>query len=339
MLTYRFQKRRFKITEGTPSFPSDVRVEMLLGPPTPFGAGVGGGRTATRATPAEAEWNPNTDRSTITAASASAPVNVTLRFPESNLMVSVKGPLLMVEATCKSAEDLAALVESVYHVFPAILNVTFADPPIVHHVLGTIGQAHFRWQLTETRMTFRPTTTEDQEKSITESLECMLSLFGGGKHRRLVAALHYFHVASRLEAAGDSPWEFMGEVILNLAKTLQALFGDRGEDVKAGLRALGYSAVEGAPFLTVMELRDTLDSGHIMLSVMQEEQARDLYVFIYGLEARFRALLNRVLDGTRKGTFHVAEHTDLALDARKLKLFQWIREANAANEPGPAPTA
>jgi hypothetical protein len=92
-------------------------------------------------------------------------------------------------------------------------------------------------------------------------------------------------------AVGDSPWEFMGEVILNLTKTLEALFGEQGEDVKRGLRSLGYSEVEIAPFLTVMELRDALDSGHVMLSVMDEAQAHELYVFVHGRESRFRVLL------------------------------------------------
>lgn len=156
-----------------------------------------------------------------------------------------------------------------------------------------------------------------------------------------MAALHYFHVACRLLAVGDSPWEFMGEVILNLTKTLQALFGQHGEDVKRGLRLLGYSDAEVAPFLTVMELRDALDSGHVMLSVMDEAQAHELYVFLYGREPRFRTLLTRAIEGTRKGTFRVQEHTDLTLDARERKLFEWIRRANAAKAPpqGPAETA
>ncbi len=103
----------------------------------------------------------------------------------------------------------------------------------------------------------------------------------------------------------------MGESILNLAKTLQALFGQLGEDVKRGLRSLGYSDAELEPFLTVMELRDALDSGHVMLSVMNEEQAHELYVFLYAREAPFRELLNRAVEGTRKGTFTVQEHSDL----------------------------
>lgn len=83
-----------------------------------------------------------------------------------------------------------------------------------------------------------------------------------------------------------------------------------------------------------MKLRDALDSGHVMLSVMDEAQAHELYVFLYGREPRFRILLNRAIEGTRKGTFQVQEHTDLTLDARERRLFEWIRSANAAEAQG-----
>ncbi len=57
MLTYRIQKRHFKITEGTATFPNEVRVEMALAPSTPFGGTVGGGLTVTRNVKAHSMWN------------------------------------------------------------------------------------------------------------------------------------------------------------------------------------------------------------------------------------------------------------------------------------------
>ena len=326
MLSYRLQKRHFKVVEGQATFPNTVRVEMRLAPPTPFGGSVGGGRTATRAVPASMFFNANNGRTNITSASAFEPVDVTIQ--SENMTLKVKGDLLSLDAACDTLNNLAGLVESVYHLFPVIANVEFGDPPTVLHVSGSIGTARFRWELAELYGEAATTTTEEQEQRLARAWEWM-SLFGEGRNRRLVAALHYFHVACRLLATGDSPWEFMGEVILNFAKTLQALFGERGEHVRAGLQVFGYSAEETEHFITVMGLRDEIDSGHIMLSLMDEEQARSLYLFIQGRELRFKKLLRRVLVAVAQGDYRINGEPDLTLDADKRRLFEFIRAANA----------
>jgi len=334
MLTYRLQKRHFK-TERPPTFPNDVRVVLFLGPPTPFGEGVGGGRTATRAVKATSLWNANTDRVTITSETAFDRVNIHLPYPDHAMLVDVQGASATIHAKCETVEDLAGLVDYVYHVFPATLNVNFYDAPVVHHVGGTIGDVEYTWTIVRTASNIKLTTTADQEQYITDAWHSMTTLFAGGQHRRLVAALHYFHVACRLFDVGPSPWEFMGEVILNLAKVLQALFGQNREDVRAGLRSLGYSDEATDEFIIVMELRDTLDSGHVLLSVMDETQASNLYTFLYGRELRFRELLSRALERTKQGTFKVDERPDLTLDARVRKLFARIAKTNQAAPPRP----
>jgi hypothetical protein len=43
--------------------------------------------------------------------------------------------------------------------------------------------------------------------------------------RKLVAALEYFYAACRLNSLGETPEEFLAEVILNFARILDALFG------------------------------------------------------------------------------------------------------------------
>jgi len=326
MLSYRLQKRHFVLIGGQATFPNTVRIEMRLAPATPFGGSVGGGRTTTRAVDARMFFNANNGRTTITSASAFDAVDLTIHHDD--MTFTVKGDLLSLLVTnCDSLEDVARLVESVYHLFPALANVEFGDPPAVLQVSGLIGAVQFRWELLELQGEAAPTTTEQQEERLTRAWDWML-LFGGGKNRRLAAALHYFHVASRLLAAGDSPWEFMGEVVLNFAKTLQALFGDRADHVRTGLLALSYSSDEIEHFVTVMSLRDEIDSGHIMLSLMDEEQARSLYVFIQGRELRFKVLLKRVLEAAVEGTYRSSEEPDLTLDTDKQRLFGFIRAAN-----------
>ena len=326
MLSYRLQKRHFVLVGGRATFPNTVRIEMRLAPATPFGGSVGGGRTTTRAVGARMFFNANNGRTTITSASAFDAVDLTIHHDD--MTFTVKGDLLSLLVTnCASLEDVAQLVESVYHLFPALANVEFGDPPTVLHVSGLIGTVQFRWELFELQGEAAPTTKEQQEERLARAWDWML-LFGGGRNRRLAVALHYFHVASRLLAAGDSPWEFMGEVVLNFTKTLQALFGHLGDDVRIGLRAVGYLPDEIEHFITVMGLRDQIDSGHIMLSLMDEEQARSLYAFVQGRELRFKALLERVLAAAVQGTYQSNEEPDVTLDADKQRLFGFIRSAN-----------
>lgn len=332
MFTYRLQQRHFKWKgDCKPTFPNDVRVVLFFAPSTPFGDGVGGGRTVTRAAPASSLWNANSDRVTAESQTAFERVNVTWSHPEHELLVRVEGASATIHAKCDTFVELARLVEFLYHLFPIVLNVNFIDAPIVHTVAGTVGDVEYEWIHARTHSNIKPTTTSDQERYVSDACDFLLTLVADTDQRRLAGALHYFHVACRLFDVGPSPWEFTGEIILNLTKTLQALFGQSRDNVRAGLRSLGYTDQEVEDFVIVMELRDVVDSSHVMLSVMDEAgQASDLYTFIYGRELRFRELLSRALQRSKQGNFKVKEHPDLKLDARVRKLFERIRKANAS---------
>lgn len=332
MLTYRLQQRLFRIVEGElPSFPASVHIEMRLGPPAPFGTGVGG-RTTMKAAPATATIDANTGHATIAPEKPFDPVDVEVEYD--NMVVQVKGDILTVDATCSDLQELRGLVETFYHLLPAILNVEFADPPHVVHVSGVIGKSSFRWELGENYAEFYPTTTENQERRIIDAIGRMTGLISDGKNRRLAAAYHYFHVACRLRAAGDSPWEFMGEALVNLTKTLQALFGESREHVRAGLAALGYPTQEiERSFVLVMVLRREFDSGHVMLSILTDLQANSLNRYVRRREQRFRSLLQRVTSAVTAGTLQLDQRVDLALDAEEEALLRRVEEANRFEEP------
>ncbi len=330
MLTYRLQRRRFRILQGgVPSFPAPVHIEMHLGPPPPFGMGVGG-RTTTRAAPATASIDANTGHATIASATPFDPVDVTVEYQ--NMAVQMKGDILTVDVTCTDLQELQGLVETFYHLLPAILNVDFGDPPHVLRGSGTIGQSSFIWELVENYAEFYPTTTEKQQHRIIDALERMTGLISEGKNRRLAAAYHYFHVACRLRAAGDSPWEFMGEALVNLTKTLQALFGESRDDVRVGLGSLGYSKEEiERSFILVMVLRQ-FDAAHVMLSIMTDVQAVSLNRYVQGREQRFRTLLQRVTAAVAAGTCQLEQREALTLDAKEEALLSDVEAANRLEE-------
>jgi hypothetical protein len=285
-----------------------------------------------KAAPATATIDANTGHATIASETPFDPVDVTVEYE--NMAVQLKGDILTIDATCSGLHELGGIVETFYHLLPALLNVEFADPPHVLSVSGTIGKAHFTWELAEKYAEFYPTTTETQERRIVDAIERMTGQISDGKNRRLAAAYHYFHVACRLRAAGDSPWEFMGEALVNLTKTLQALFGESRDHVRAGLSSLGYSKEDiELTFVLVMVLRREFDSGHVMLSIMTDLQAESLNRYVRHREQKFRSLLQRVTSAVASGAFQLEQTTDLKLDAEEEKLLKRVEEANRFEEP------
>src|SRR5260221_635501 len=112
-----------------------------------------------------------------------------------------------------------------------------------------------------------------------------LPLVGDLANRRLLAALHYFHVAVRLNRAGSTSGEFMAEVMLNLAKTMEVLFPPSGDGknrdaARRGLRDLGYEDSEiESDFLPAMALRNEVDVAHVDLSLFTSSPLQHVHAY------------------------------------------------------------
>ena len=118
------------------------------------------------------------------------------------------------------------------------------DPPYVERVEGTIGSTSFAWVLAEWRAQHRTTTQEQQQQRFAHAWDRM-SAISEPRRRRLVAGLHCFHVACRLAREGCTAGEFIAEVVLNLAKSLEVLFPPPGDGrtrdtARAGLASLAF---------------------------------------------------------------------------------------------------
>jgi hypothetical protein len=146
-------------------------------------------------------------------------------------------------------------------------------------------------------------TEESLKTAISEALVAIPILLSAD-NRRLLAALHYLHMAQRLGAAGASEWEFMTDVILNYSKVLEALFTSRRDTLRKQLRMLGYSKeqIEGL-YIPVFLLRSQLDVAHVRLRQFDPESLDGIYRFLPALGVAMRELMKRVLKSTMKGTF------------------------------------
>jgi hypothetical protein len=309
MFTYQVRPRVFHIDSGPPfEFPSEGEVRFHFAPLQPFGVEAGGGRTAVKAVAASVLFNANTGAHAIESKVPLQPLDVTLEEP--SRIVKMAGNVLSVSQLFASNSELTQIVEGIYFGLPLLLSVEFADPTIIERVEGTIGGVSFRWQLQAWDAQFKITTQEHQEVAVSSSWEKM-GLLSAPENRRLLAALHYFHVAVRLSRQGTIAGEFLAEMILNLSKVLEVLFPPSGDGLtrnaaRRGLSSLGFSETEiEADYMPAMALRNEIDVGHVDLGIFKLEQLALIHGYVSHAEEAYRTLLRRVIAAVETGEFSV----------------------------------
>jgi len=283
---------------------------MELGPPEAFGTGSDYSRLAIHKSKLEILFNANTGKSNASSTPSLQPVDVTIESP--GTVFAIQGDTLKYEFYCENNLNLERTIIGIQNIFPALLNLSFADPPVVLNTKVYVGDSTFTWEHERLGFNFTLHTQELVEQSIADSIE-RLSLFHGFKNRSLAAAIHYFYIASRLTVSGHSQWEFMAEAILNFNKVLVILFGDSRDEIRNGLRSFGYEDKEiEAEFIPLKLLRDFLDVGHPRTVLLEKEQLKILYVYLFNVELTYKKLFERIFDKIKK--------EGITFDAGKLKM-------------------
>lgn len=315
MFTYQIRRRVLRLSrDAKPEFPCHCIAAFHFGPTQPFGEAAGGGRTTVQSKPATATFNANSGRHTIVSKEPLSPLEVKIQEPDRT--VEMHGSTLQIAQQVSSVANLLELLESIYFAFPILLNLGYGDPPYVERVDGSVGGIPFRWELAEWKMEFE-ITTQDRQEEIVAAAWTRIGLLSGLHSRRLISALHYFHVAVRLERCGETAGEFMAEAVLNLAKLLEVLFPGRGdgktrEAIRDGLGTLGYSAEEiDRDFMPAVALRNHVDVGHVLLSLLTLQQVTTIHAYAERAERSFREMLKRLLDRIDAGEFKMPPDGDL----------------------------
>jgi hypothetical protein len=331
MFAYQVRPRCFKHKPGEDfQFPADSEIRFYLRPLQPFGCEAGNGRTAVRSEAASVFFNANTGEHFAESTRPLKPLDVRVNEGEVRT-IHLDGNILSVKQRFETFRELEDVLISIYFGFPTLLNVTFADPPFVERVDGTIGSSGFRWELDDWQFEISLTTQDEQELSACDAWERMGRVTEA--HRgRLVAALHYFHVACRLNRQGSTPGEFMAEVVLNLAKVLEVLFpaaedGKSRDAARIGLTTLGFTheEVEGS-FIPAMALRNEVGVGHTQLGLFKMEQLRVLHAYTARAESEFRRMFDRLFKAIEAGKYDVARYTLGPATQTAIAIIERMRE-------------
>jgi len=325
MLTYQLQNRIYQIKNEKPfSFPNNVEIEIFLEPTEQFGVGIKPSKTAVKNHKAEVFYNANTGKSYILSDPLLEPIEAILEW--NNLRLELKGNKLYANTDCEAFSDLDELLIALHYITPILLNVEFMEPPIVKYTSGRVGETIFNWELKGIKVKFDITTKEKQEQRAFDSFE-RLEFFSKLSNRRLAAALYHFYVARRLVKAGNSPYEFMSEVVLNLYKILEILFGPKRDNVRTKLLELGYSKGEvEVKFIPIMILRNEFDVGHVSVKLFKQEQLNALYTYLEDSENDFKELLKKLLYEVKDGSCNLSQDSDLTLGKDKLKIMNDLIE-------------
>ncbi len=321
MLTYQIRPRIFRHEPGKElAFPAQCELCFHFQPTQPFGTESSGGRTAVRAVAASILFNANNGQHWIESKEPLSALDVTLNEPTRT--VRLVGQTLTISERFESLFAMDAVIKGVFFVLPTLLNVLFADPPYIERVDGKVGLNSFRWELDEWHAEFRTTTQQQQEERFAKAWE-RIGMVCDPNRSRLTPGLHYFHVACRLARAGSTAGEFIAEVVLNLAKSLEVLFPPTGDGrtrdaARAGLQRLGLSKSQiECNFIPAMALRNEIDVGHVELGLFTMDQLKTLHAFTERAEGAFREMFEAcsAVLSLEKERLHL---TNLALQGMKL---------------------
>lgn len=302
MLTYQFQDRVVVLDgDAEAVFPNTIRVEVQLGPPQVFGAAAGLSLLWVHGSANTVTYHGHTGRVDFEADPPLEPLSVSA--DSGNERIRLAGDRLRYERHCVDYDDLVSSLHALQFAIPALLNLTFPEPPVVLGIGGYIGDAGFQWIHERSTIELVPMTKDGLESDVRTAL-VRTGVATPIANRRLLAPLSYLHEASRLRAAGVTEWEFMPGCILALCKVLEVLFGNTRDAVRSGLAELGYSATEiEGDFIPLLLLRNHLDVAHARLAVIKHAQLNAVYAYLRRAERLVKDLVARVLAGVEGGTY------------------------------------
>jgi hypothetical protein len=308
VFTYR-ENRVLLIQDGQLEFPNRAEISIALGDSPVLGDAVAG-VTINHGSVARIQWNANTGRTDVLAATPFPPISLNVAVGE--IQFELTDHAILAAWYCDSRDELLGRLGALHYVLPISLPLGFSDAPLVISTSGNVGGKRFEWTVESTPGLAEVIDSSDRDARILDAVE-RLPVLCHPKNQRLLAACSYFQRAVRLVSVGDGPAEFAGEAIINLAKCLEALFpGAKTRDaVREGLRGLGVSdtEIEGL-FVRCQVLRSELDAAHVRMATLSSDERRAIQIFYQSILGPFRTLLNTIFAQVADGTHDVAPYEE-----------------------------
>jgi hypothetical protein len=330
MFTYH-ENRVLLVENGTLTFPNKVSVRIEFIPNAALGDRVPG-LTCLVGSKAHQTWDANTGRALAESdpplPRAKADINL------DDIEVRIIGRSLKASFECASREQLLGVLGALHLVAPVSLSLRFTDPVIPVVTSGHVGNAHFVWQVERTAVSVDAVTQSTRDSRCIEAI-AQLPTLCDPQNRRLLAACIYLQKAMRLLSAGAGPSEFAGEAVVNMAKTLEAIFpGRQSHDAaRAGLKGIGYGDADiEEKFIPALVLRSKLDAAHVRMATLNADEHRKLQIYMENAIVEFRSLLAKVIQALTDGKMRLTAYQDERKPGDEIsKILDRIGEPSAAS--------
>jgi hypothetical protein len=186
-------------------------------------------------------------------------------------------------------EELDRLVAYVDTLFPAQFSGAVPAPIEIEDISGTLNGLKFSvWSSMKASNALSITLETLPLKEYfdtTTPQDFVPGLF-------MIAAFRYLQQADRLETEGRHLTTFLAERILNVAKSLEAIFPGEVDAMREELAKLGINPTYSDIFATVRYLRNQVDVGHVSFSDLPAGSVQEVFEFVGLATTCLRALLN-----------------------------------------------
>jgi hypothetical protein len=322
--------------------PADVTLVAKLAPSWLFGAGGSGARfVVAGSTGVRMMLNANTGWFHLEGGRQPASLDVH-HDGDDGTSLTIIGNTASLRFNARSIDDLVGAADALLHGLPAILATRMDFPCTVESIVGSTDTVSFGYEVSELRFRVPLVNEGDFRRSVEHALR-QLRILGQDDQARLLGASIYFYRARRLVNAGHTPYEFMAEAVLNLAKCLEALFPPEGDDrtrdaTRRGLQLVGRTATDIETwFLPALALRSTLDVAHVRLALLGREDIELLTEYVEHAVEHFQKLLQYLFDELEAGRSPIPAYTREALDKSAATALARLRDQLRAAVPQTGP--
>lgn len=323
------RSRTARVTAGTAestAWPAHVALEVQLAPQDLFGTATSDDKRSVlkKGGPGRVYFDNNTGEFWLQSSSRLS-LNKVARDVQGGLHCSVEGNNLRIAFTAESWKEVRDVAQLAEHYILSYLTVTtgvYVRPVRISAVVSGTTTVHY--ELSRPKFLFRVVDTQSVEKSIQRALE-YADLWCPSAPRLVLGCL-YFQQAARLSSSLETkvPGLNISEIALNIAKSIEILFGDR-EKVREGCRQLGFSRDEiESQLVPILLIRNKLDVAHPVGKRMPADLVMALQDYVDRALENTRMLLLRVADAVAKGEIELKPFNEVAERDEKQKLAEEV---------------
>lgn len=287
-------------------------------------------------------WNANIGRIEVKSGTFMPPLSLNLSI-RGAFDVQFAANRVTISFKAQRWEDLDTIAEWVEFYIPAYASVFFHTYVGLEGISGTIEpDIEFRWELDRASF-FIPLTNEAVRES-TFSEVVGIPFPADAKTIRLLLAALYYQQAERLRSVRESRVSELNtaEILLNLSKSLEVLFGSR-DATREGCAELGFTKEEiESQVIPILLLRSKIDVAHPVARRMPATDVEVLRDYAARAISNVQAVLHRAVRAVTAGRWSPQaiaedmnkERAELMARMRSYLEERPLRGEIATTEPG-----